>query len=747
MTFIIIILFLFIPNKIAAQIIPFQMLREEGMCKGAIVNLSLDQGGYVWVTTRDKTSMSCVCVIDREHNIFNLTSENSGISEKSHQIVFEQLDEKDFSDPTKGNIWFATDEGIRRLDRQGNWYIYNSKNSRLPGNEVTAFALSRQGDRWIAIANQGINLWSKGGTWKVFTRKGGLCSDTITSILIDSRGNVWCGSKGYGISRLNTDGKWQNFLDSDSGLIDNTINSISEDGEGKIWIATNKGISVFDENKWMSYTPFNSPLPEIPITAIALDKEGNRWIGTWGKGVYLLKKNGNWSTYTNLKDNYVTALLIDCEENLWVGTNSGLLLLPGKSTSKILKKSFCERLWDFGPPAIISQSEPDEGFEWGIIWNSKENEIGRKILNFALFSSISQEISWSYAFLSLEETGSPFKDLSYKIKVDNLGNQWIETEGFFNSVSFYSFLMVRVVNKTISDIKKKPYPFPRIFPEEVRVYLRSTPFLPGDDPELHELAQSLVSETSAGDMYLTVKELVFSPLFRDCAFDYGDCESNYSFLNGRSLLRSPKEIREKNKGVSYSKARMLATLARSLNIPSRLIMTADKRVWCETWINGLGWVATCITFPIYDYVWSERIVFPRINISSELPVLILSGEDGELKLIDWSPEVEASIKVGSEKDLLISEEGKSRKLLILKPSTLKEIPLKKKIPFAQGVSTLPLEEGGKVFFLIFDEKGVEKKRLELKESNDLLNIEIDGKVLSIYKIKKIGNFFLLLLPP
>jgi hypothetical protein len=527
-----------------------------------------------------------------------------------------------------------------------------------------------------------------------------------------------------------------------------------EDGEGRIWFATNKGLSVFDGKGWMSFTPFNSHIPDRPITAIAVDKEGNRWIGTWGEGLCALKKNGDWQIYTSknsgIKDNRISALLLDKENNLWIGAPSGLTMFSrGSDSSSISERYALDRLWDFGPPLRVPASLPEQGiFEWDYTWTNREKEMKKITLNFGLCSTLYRKPLWLYAFLWVDEVPAvtPSQGLNYQVKQDSWGNQWIEIQGSFTKVSFLGKGLSQGDSKTKTPhIEKVPRPFPKEFPREVKGYLRSTGFLPANDPGLIDLARSLIKEASQGDMYLMAKDLIFSPLFRDIAFDYGQSQEVYSFLNADGMIRVPQQVIEENKGIGFSKARLLACLARSLTIPSRLVLTGGNKVWCELWIKGLGWLSADLTFPVYDYVWSERLAFPgKIDLSGEA-VTSLSGEEGRLKGIEWYPDTEANmnISIGLEGSLTMLDAIPKVNLIILQPTSLKELPVKAKIEVAKDLYAFVLKEGNKEFLLIQDEKGGEKGRWELKESKDVLSVEIEGKMSLKCTIKRMGEYIIL----
>jgi hypothetical protein len=137
------------------------------------------------------------------------------------------------------------------------------------------------------------------------------------------------------------------------------------------------------------------------------------------------------------------------------------------------------------------------------------------------------------------------------------------------------------------------------------------------------------------------------------------------------------------------------------------------------------------------------VIFPRKLESSGYPLLSLSGEEGSLRGIEWYPDTEANISAIGEGNLIALDAMPTSGLIILQPALLKEIPLKAKMGLAQGLFALALREGNKEFLLIQDEKGGEKGRWELKESKETVNVEVEGKVILKYTVKKIGEYTVL----
>lgn len=79
---------------------------------------------------------------------------------------------------------------------------------------------------------------------------GKLRSNEIKCIHQDSKGRIWVGTSGKGFSMCMPEGDYRNLTfehyDGSDGLVNSMVQSIVEDREGKLWVATEYGISRFD---------------------------------------------------------------------------------------------------------------------------------------------------------------------------------------------------------------------------------------------------------------------------------------------------------------------------------------------------------------------------------------------------------------------------------------------------------------------------------------------------------------------
>lgn len=91
-------------------------------------------------------------------------------------------------------VWSGSAAGLAALDKNtDSLTFYNTANSGLPNNYVTAIAIDNNGTKWIATSN-GLAAYD-GTTWMVYnTSNSGLPMNNLTSIAIDENGVKWIGA-------------------------------------------------------------------------------------------------------------------------------------------------------------------------------------------------------------------------------------------------------------------------------------------------------------------------------------------------------------------------------------------------------------------------------------------------------------------------------------------------------------------------------------------------------------------------
>ena len=324
------------------------------------VNAILDDGdGGAWVGTGRYADLGGGLVHISSEGIFRVfTTNNSQLP--SNMVTALQ------SDGT-GGIWIATYEGgVVHLDADLQWAIYNEENSDLPDNYVNTLLSDENGGLWIGTGWLGLGTMRGGsglaylepnGEWSIFnTSNSDLPNNRITAIESDGYDGIWIGTgfqdSNYhgGLAHLYPNGKWTIYTTDNSGLPFNTIRALYPDQkEGGIWVGTGYGndaggLAYLSENgEWHIFSTIDSTLP-IPqdwnwgnthdfdwINGMVDDGTGGMWAATGGGLLHInnilgLIADGDvelriFNNDTSaLPHNYVYCIESDGDDGLWIGT-------------------------------------------------------------------------------------------------------------------------------------------------------------------------------------------------------------------------------------------------------------------------------------------------------------------------------------------------------------------------------------------------------------------------------------------
>ena len=293
------------------------------------------------------------------------------------------------------------------------WTVYNTANSGLPYNGVTALAVDAQGTiwigtgRWYAVAGGGLAKFD-GDNWTVYnTGNSGLPNNDHVGLSIDAEGNIWSGTES-GLAKFDGE-NWTVYKTHNSGLPNNQTGAPAFDAEGNAWIGTTGGLAKFDGANWTVYNTGNSGLPNNFIWPIAFDGQGNLWIGTFGSG--LAKFDGaNWTVYntgnSGLPDNTIVSLSVDVQGNVWIGTlDSGLAKFDGAN-------------W-------MVYNTANSGLPHNRIWNLAVG--AQRNIWAATGGGLAKFDGKNWTVYNTSNSGLP-NDNVYSLAVDAQANLWIGTE-------------------------------------------------------------------------------------------------------------------------------------------------------------------------------------------------------------------------------------------------------------------------------------------------------------------------------
>ena len=163
----------------------------------------------------------------------------------------------------------------------------------------------------------------------------------FSTLLTDSKGRKWFGGSNGLFLMDHTAKRWYRQVDSNYQITHNRIRKVYEDFTGNIWIATDNGINLYDENtgrmRNLIITDKTGEYTARWAYDIIDDGHGNLWVAAFSGGIFIVPKN---KLLTNvgyviadkhlgnkkgeLSDKWVRQLKKDRKGNIWAITGKGL---------------------------------------------------------------------------------------------------------------------------------------------------------------------------------------------------------------------------------------------------------------------------------------------------------------------------------------------------------------------------------------------------------------------------------------
>ena len=200
-----------------------------------------------------------------------------------------------------------------------------------------------------------------------------LGDNIITAIDEDSEGNLWMSLYNTGFCKMNPmNSKFENFFPAGPGsLVSEKVETLIIDHHDRIWLGTEKGISIFDPKKgtYTNITHFDDQLSQINVLSFGEDEEGNIWVGTKTNGLWLISPETfharSIATYSQV--NSIKSIYVERDRGKWIASSTGLYeVVSLKDTGYQVKRAA------FFP--FVEKLEDVEVDEEGNVWMATQND-------------------------------------------------------------------------------------------------------------------------------------------------------------------------------------------------------------------------------------------------------------------------------------------------------------------------------------------------------------------------------------
>jgi len=299
---------------------------------GYVQALLIDEQGRLWAGTTDKGLARRNA--EGEWTFFN--HERDNYPDLSDNITALETD-------GHGGLWIGTNTGLAQFTANGEWFTYNTDNSKLPSNNIRTLLKDEKGGLWVGT-EEGVVYRDVNNKWVIgYDKNSGLPASGINALISDGKGGLWAGTSHYtghgGLAHFDSQ-KWTVFTSPETFRVpsNNFFTLLADDKDG-LWVGS--GVIAGDPNglgglgyysasdKWTVYTPENSRIPSREINNLLFDGPEALWMGTEGDGLahFNITQNKweifNTSNSSQLPDDNVLSLARD-NDGLWIGTMKGL---------------------------------------------------------------------------------------------------------------------------------------------------------------------------------------------------------------------------------------------------------------------------------------------------------------------------------------------------------------------------------------------------------------------------------------
>lgn len=265
-----------LPGQLPSQQSPYRFIRHTGK-EGQVLNTSAlyeDAKGFIWYTD---FGLGLSRLNPSNNEIKHFTTEN-GLPVNEIYCI---------SGDNDGNIWVGTNKGgLLKYNLSSEAFEYFTVDNGLGSNQVYTIYRDSKNRMWFGTLSGNLSMFDPNNgkgkiNFKTFSEADGYPSKFTLCITEDKQGSMWFGTFDKGVYKY--DGKTFKNYSTKEGLSSNTPFLLVCDDNNNIWIGTGLGIDKFNQKDetLKHYEKEDGFLGiEINPNAACKDSDGNLWFGS-----------------------------------------------------------------------------------------------------------------------------------------------------------------------------------------------------------------------------------------------------------------------------------------------------------------------------------------------------------------------------------------------------------------------------------------------------------------------------------
>ncbi|HVW94782.1 MAG TPA: two-component regulator propeller domain-containing protein [Mucilaginibacter sp.] len=307
-----------------------------------ITHIFEDKQGRLWVGSNGGLSL-----YNREKNSFTTFS-----SKKNEENSLSSPDINYIFQDQKGTIWAGTYNGLNLIypdTKKVKRFLFTPNRDDILTHHINTITEDDEGNLWLGTDGGLTQFNYQTGYEKTYVHEGdnSLSDNHINTVLKNAAGNLYIGTGSHGLDVFNLKTKTFKHFSHKQGAINSVVNNnvfaLTPAGKGKLWIGTEDGLDLFDENTqtFTKYINKNKATSENHSINCVYNSDGILWIGTYESGVQYYDTNLTMFDHylkspfdkSGLSNNIVTSF-VETPKGYWIGTDGGGLNFLNQSTQK-----------------------------------------------------------------------------------------------------------------------------------------------------------------------------------------------------------------------------------------------------------------------------------------------------------------------------------------------------------------------------------------------------------------------------
>jgi len=325
-------------------VIKNDIYNPNSICQNSVISLFCEDNGMVWAGTY-KNGISYY-----HPNLFKFKKSPLFYTFKQNA---EGFDCNSLFKDKNNNLWIGTNgRGLIKYNAQTGekkQFRYDSQNAGSVSSDIiTAILEDHRQTLWIGTFLGGLDAYD-GKTFHRYQieedNPNSLANKSVYGLSEDNYNNLWIATLGGGMDKLDSDRKtFTHHNTGNSQLMSDVILSVFTDPMKNIYLSSDKGSYFIDRNKgeiisYFSKQSYLDSLTSIFINYQIVDSRGLLWIAT-DKGINIYNpftKHFKYITYNDgLPSSEVVSLAEDNDGNIWAGTRNGLACIYCRYTDNSL---------------------------------------------------------------------------------------------------------------------------------------------------------------------------------------------------------------------------------------------------------------------------------------------------------------------------------------------------------------------------------------------------------------------------